>query len=303
MNRQQAKNVKLNIMKELLLIALLFIGFLNVHSQVSINATNIAPDGSAMLDVGSSSKGLLIPRMTAAQRAAITSPANGLLVFDTDSSSFWYYNSADWHELLRGGGSANKVQVQADGSVVLLGNATVWNDLVVPPFSTYAGGDNPPVFGTFKTSVKTFIFENNSTGSEDQVFFSIQMPHNWKEGTTIYPHVHWSPQTFPGSGSIVWGFEYTWVNYNQVTPELFPNTTTLSATTAVISSSSDLDKHFLTSYPSISGSGMKISSILMCRFFRNSSNTADTFNGTAALLSFDIHYEIDAIGSRQEFIK
>ena len=51
------------------------------HSQVGINTNS--PDPSAMLDIDSVDKGLLTPRMTTAQRDAITSPATGLLVFDT----------------------------------------------------------------------------------------------------------------------------------------------------------------------------------------------------------------------------
>lgn len=60
---------------------------------VSINASNTPADPSAILDVSSTSQGLLVPRMTAAQRTAIASPANGLLVYDTDNKQFYYYNS------------------------------------------------------------------------------------------------------------------------------------------------------------------------------------------------------------------
>ncbi len=52
-----------------------------------------APHPSALLDLTSTSRGLLAPRLTAAQRAAISNPANGLLVYQTDGaqSGFWYY--------------------------------------------------------------------------------------------------------------------------------------------------------------------------------------------------------------------
>ena len=52
--------------------------------NISINTNGATPDNSAMLDITSTDRGLLIPRMTAAQRLAITSPANGLMVFQTD---------------------------------------------------------------------------------------------------------------------------------------------------------------------------------------------------------------------------
>jgi len=47
---------------------------------------------SAMLDVKSLDKGVLVPRLTTAQREAITSPATGLLVYDTDLGNFYFYN-------------------------------------------------------------------------------------------------------------------------------------------------------------------------------------------------------------------
>ncbi len=59
---------------------------------VSINADGIAPDPSAILDVKSSDKGLLVPRMTAAQRVNIEDPATGLIVYQTDEASGFYYN-------------------------------------------------------------------------------------------------------------------------------------------------------------------------------------------------------------------
>ena len=55
------------------------------YAQIGINNEN--PDPSAALDITSTTKGLLIPRMTAAQREAITSPPQGLIIFCTDCSS------------------------------------------------------------------------------------------------------------------------------------------------------------------------------------------------------------------------
>ena len=65
-----------------LLILLFFCKLL--FSQVGINSEGTPPDGSAMLDVRSTTKGFLPPRMTMAQRDAIQNPAEGLVVFCTD---------------------------------------------------------------------------------------------------------------------------------------------------------------------------------------------------------------------------
>lgn len=75
-----------------------FLGAYDVCAQgVGIGGT---PDGSAMLDVQSTNKGFLVPRMTQVQRTAIGSPANGLLVYQTDNTrGFWYYDATTWRFL------------------------------------------------------------------------------------------------------------------------------------------------------------------------------------------------------------
>ncbi len=70
-----------------------------INAQVGINNDNTDPDASAMLDVKSTDKGLLIPRMSTTDRTNISSPANGLLVFDNTTNSFWFYKNNAWEEL------------------------------------------------------------------------------------------------------------------------------------------------------------------------------------------------------------
>ncbi len=68
------------------------------HAQ-SVGINNNSPHASAMLDVASTNKGVLIPRLTQAQRLAIAGPAKGLLVFDSTSNSFWYNDGSAWQEI------------------------------------------------------------------------------------------------------------------------------------------------------------------------------------------------------------
>lgn len=71
---------------------------------VAINNDGSAANASALLDVKSTTKGFMMPRMTSAQRIGITSPALGLLVFDTDTKTVWAYDGAIWKNLYAGGG-------------------------------------------------------------------------------------------------------------------------------------------------------------------------------------------------------
>ena len=72
----------------------------NIQQRTSINDDGAAPDSSAILDVQSTDKGILMPRMTSGQRANIVHPATGLLVFQSDSpSGFWFYADTSWVHL------------------------------------------------------------------------------------------------------------------------------------------------------------------------------------------------------------
>ena len=86
-----------------LVIAISPSGLLAQNSNVGIGTTT--PDATAVLDVTSSSKGVLVPRLTTAARTAIANPAQGLLVYDTDLGCFYYYNTTTsaWVSLCQAG--------------------------------------------------------------------------------------------------------------------------------------------------------------------------------------------------------
>ena len=73
--------------------------------NISVNADGSAPDGSAMLDVVATDKGILIPRMTEVQRLGIATPATSLIVYQTDGDDGFYFNAGtpgapSWVKLL-----------------------------------------------------------------------------------------------------------------------------------------------------------------------------------------------------------
>ena len=74
---------------------------LTATAYAQVGFGTITPDGSAALDITSTTKGLLIPRMTNVQRQAISNPAAGLQVFvtDFDGGSFMFYDGTKWGTL------------------------------------------------------------------------------------------------------------------------------------------------------------------------------------------------------------
>ena len=88
----------MQIMKAITLIFLMLTAT-TLNAQVAVNTDGTAPDPSAMLDVKSTNRGILVPRMTTTQRTAITAPSNGLLVYDLTTTSFWHHNGTSWQQI------------------------------------------------------------------------------------------------------------------------------------------------------------------------------------------------------------
>lgn len=75
---------------------LLFLISLSVSAQVSINTTGDSPDSSSMLDIKSTDKGILIPRMDETAMNNIATPATGLVIYNTTAKAFYYFDGASW---------------------------------------------------------------------------------------------------------------------------------------------------------------------------------------------------------------
>lgn len=72
---------------------------LTVNSVGSLGINNATPAASSILDVTSTTKGVLLPRMNTTQQNAISSPATGLLIFNTDTASVMQYSAGAWQNL------------------------------------------------------------------------------------------------------------------------------------------------------------------------------------------------------------
>jgi len=112
------------------LIAMLFA--FNAKAQVGIGTNS--PDASAQLEILSTSKGLLIPRMSLQQRDEINNPANGLLIYQVvNSPGFYYYNNGQWLKL------TNSSETSSGGGTATTN--TILNGTVVPGAGVGVNGD------------------------------------------------------------------------------------------------------------------------------------------------------------------
>ena len=199
----------------------------------------------------------------------------------------------------------NYAQFNANGELRLRGDATQWDDLRVPVTATTRQGSRDPDFTKFKDngsgSQGVFAYLFNKT-TEEELYFIAQMPHSWKQGSAIEAHVHWYPTVNGSAGTDVsWGMEYTWSNVGEV----FGNTAIIYGDTNHLSETLVAGKHYITELGAIDATGKTFSSILVCRVFRDAPGAGgtDDYDADAGLLEIDFHYQIDSLGSNEEYIK
>jgi hypothetical protein len=118
----------------------LFLYTLVVAQSVGIN--NPSPDASAVLDLASSNKGLLIPRLTLIERGTIITPATGLLIFQKDNTpGYYYYNGAAWVPMA-GSGSGSNYWLASGSNIYNSNTGNVGIGLSVPLAPLHIKNDN-----------------------------------------------------------------------------------------------------------------------------------------------------------------
>lgn len=239
-------------------------------------------------------------------------PASGRLPF-SDGQQLISSASLSWDDdakrldigAVKVGGLADYAQIAADGTVTLAGAATAWDDLMIPGFSVKLTGNSPPdLLGAFAGSSLLDSYAFDGVNTTEQVFFTVQMPHAWKEGSVIYPHVHVVPVSTNGGDTVErvirFSLSYSWANINGT----FGSPSTINMDTdPFVPNDSQWKQILCKPAAGIDGTGKTLSSMLVCRLFRNPADAVDTYPQDVAFLQFDFHYEIDAFGSSREYIK
>ena len=136
----------------LLIVGLLVISN-NLLGQVGINTDNSAPDSSAMLDVKSTTKGMLIPRLTISQILAIPNPADGLQVYCTNYSKMYIFVASEnkWKEVAYGTGVIMQYSIGQNygGGIIFYIDSTSQHGLIAATSDQSAGAQ----WGCYGTSI------------------------------------------------------------------------------------------------------------------------------------------------------
>lgn len=168
-----------------------------------------------------------------------------------------------------------------------------WEDIRVSIGNVTLPAVQKPTWTDYKGGKVLAFADQGVEANEERVFFVIQVPHAYEEGTDIEPHVHWvgEDQT---AGDVVWKLSCSWASMAAA----FPGESTYYSVAG--NNAALADAHIYSEFsPSIDGSGQGVSSMMICSLRRNSNNSADTFNSKDAyLLEFDVHFKKNTLGSQ-----
>jgi hypothetical protein len=160
------------------------------------------------------------------------------------------------------------------------------------PVSSLGRGASPPDFIQL-SSTGIYVAGFDGVNTVEQVFGSIEMNHNWAEGTVIKPHVHWLPSS-AAAGNVKWYLTYTLTQDGDVEP----SSTTISVTTATNSTAWE---NLRSDFPDIVTTGKVIGAQFSFRFYRDPDD--DTYAADAAAKTIGLHVQVNSLGSRQVGIK
>jgi hypothetical protein len=171
-----------------------------------------------------------------------------------------------------------------------------WDDLRVGVTSINPAGSVAPPSVNETNGTLEF-----SASAVNIVAVEVQLPHTWDEGTSIRPHIHWRKKT-GSAGEVVWRLTSEFVNAGEVYTDT-PVTVETTSTSPYGANSDTALRHLITPFGDVGMTGKRVSCVGLLTIARVGNDDADTYAGVAQLLSVDIHYRSDAMGSVGEFVK
>lgn len=126
----------------------------------------------------------------------------------------------------------------------------------------------------------------------------VQMPHSWKEGTSIVPHIHWTKTGADAGGNAV-SWEMRWAG-GKIGSQIL-SLVSWTAGSLIHGDLTTSEMHNVTSFPELALTGYTVSTIIAWELRRLGST--DAYGSNTRLLSVDFHYQRNASGSRREYVK
>lgn len=187
--------------------------------------------------------------------------------------------------------------IVASGTTPITYQETTWDDLPPMPIIAARLGGTAPTLATFVTDIEAYTFD----ATNDYVIGATELTHKWKEGTTIYPHIHWATNGLEGAAKgVKWQLKYTIGDG----AEAFGAQQTLTVDVTIDANTPDRTHYISEFAPTITGTNYRIGCYICWRLDR----IATTHVGGAPAanpfaLAIGFHIEQDTSGSNTRSAK
>ena len=172
--------------------------------------------------------------------------------------------------------------------------STAYNDINLTLVPQTAGAAIPATIAFNGDTILKCIAFSGTNITPDELPSSLEVLHDYKEGTDIEFHVHWYPINTTVA-NVKWQLRYSWFNKN--------GAAAAGATAFVISAASGVAWQEQTAVITLSGTGKLMGSRLVFSLFRDATDAADTYAFNAAVTDMGLHYQRDSLGSRTQGAK
>ena len=234
-------------------------------------------------------------------RSVLASSSIYPLAFDVNATEMMRISSTK-DVLLTGGGNLILPKTQGNGIQVDTAAPTFpWGDIIGQIVSRGTGPTDPG-WVTYQGNIKQYEFH-----AGDEVWITFHIPHDYKMGSDLYVHAHWSHTSGTvTTGSAVFGFESTYAKgYNQAQ---FPTAVTTTATQAAATGATGAYRHLIaeTQLSTPGGSASLLDTnllepdgLVIVRVYL-SSETIDGGVSSVFIHTADLHYQTTNIGTKQK---
>jgi hypothetical protein len=192
------------------------------------------------------------------------------------------------------GTATDYTEFQADGSLKMVGAATVWTSMdagLIPPHGTSA----TPAVIKFNGDTTLDCYAFSGTNPTPDVYSSMaEMPRGYKDGADVHLHVQWFP-TDTNLGNVKFSLRYTMFNRGTVPPP--------AQTVSIVAPTPGVAWQEQAMVFDILAPGMTLGARLIYYLYRDATDAQDTYAYNVGVTGIGIHTEIDQIGSRQHEVK
>lgn len=213
---------------------------------------------------------------------------------------------------VQGGASGEKYHVSANTTNNVLnyldgGNTGAgWNDLLgIPNIRTI--GSNDPSWNVYRGTIRQYQF---SQSQMNELWFSYHMQHDYKPGSDIHLHIHWSQNTVDtggtagAPGNVKWYFDVTYAKGHNQAAFFAPITTSVVGTASGTQYQHMLNEVQLTSSTptgsQFNSNLLEPDGVIILRAYRDASDVSDTLDQAPFVHFVDIHYQTDRVNTKNK---